>query len=196
MTFETKMTLIILYFSMFLVDAQLLFSFLTTRNDRLYSLESFLYSKCSLTIRLLAGTTQFLVMICTMTIGYQQIMISILVNSLVFTHNLVQHRRQKCISLSHVILIIVMALYYLVYLITSIKTTDPNMFVTNAYPVFVSCNTMIVVFASFLYVYSICLVKKAINQSSNYNFKYRKSFIMLTLYVVLIILEGIYLMTF
>ena len=70
------------------------------------------------------------------------------------------------------------------------------MFVDNAYPIFVGCNTIAVGVALYLYAYSICLARKAINESSNYNFTYRHSYIMITLYILLIVLEGIYLLTF
>ena len=57
MTILTKTTLCILYLSIALVNAQLLFFLLTTRANRMLKLEDFLYSKCSLNARLLVGTT-------------------------------------------------------------------------------------------------------------------------------------------
>ena len=96
-------------------------------------------------------------------IGYQQIQMSILVNSLVFTHNLVQHRKQKCISMAHILLIICFALYYTFYLIISIATDHPSSFVADTYPYFMAVDTMFVLVALLLYVYSICLIKQAIN---------------------------------
>ena len=92
--------------------------------------------------------------------------------------------------------VLVMVIYYVTFVVVSIKTKDPNMFVDNAYPIFVFCNSIAVGVALNLYAYSICLAKKAINESSNYNFTYRHSYIMVTLYVLLIVLECIYLLTF
>merc|ERR1712176_1503359 len=84
----------------------------------------------------------------------------------------------------------------MVYLIVSILTEDANTLVNETYPVIVCCNTFFIVVALYLYAYSICLVKKAINESSNYNFRYKKSYLMMTLYIALMALEALYLINF
>ena len=89
-----------------------------------------------------------------------------------------------------------MGVYFIIYVIVSAFAEDDNAFTNTAYPAFVTCNTVFVVVALYLYTYSICLVKRAINESSNYNFAYNKSYVMISLYILLILLEGVYLLTF
>ena len=98
--------------------------------------------------------------------------------------------------MAHLLLIVSFALYYIFYLIISITTDRPSSFVADTFAYFMAVDTIFVLVALLLYVYSISLVKQAINQSSNYNFKYKKGIIMLAIYSGLIVLEGIYLLTF
>ena len=88
-----------------------------------------------------------------------------------------------------------MSLYFLVYVFVSASARYPNAFVTNVYPIIVICNTIFILVALFLYTYAICLIKKAINQTSNYNFTNRMTYVMVSLYVTLFVLEVIYFLT-
>ena len=70
MTFETELTLALLYVSVVLVGIQLTIYMITTRGERMEYIDDFFYGRCALGARLLTGSTQFVLMMCTIIIGY------------------------------------------------------------------------------------------------------------------------------
>ena len=118
-----------------------------------------------------------------------------MINCLVFHHNLVQHRRQTQMILFQVILGIIFLVYFLLYLTISITAKNPEDFIRSAYPVFCLFDGGFVTIALALYTYSICLVRKAVNESSQYYFANKITYVVISLYVALVVLQGAYFLT-
>ena len=81
------------------------------------------------------------------------------------------------------------------YLVIQITTTDES-FIKSAYPGFCLANAGFITIALSLYTYSICLVRKAVNESSQYYFANKITYVVIFLYLSLMLLQGAYFLTF
>lgn len=155
----------------------------------------FLFSNCAEGARLLYGTTGFLVALSTFLIGYRQIRLAHMIQSIVMSGDLVAEDMKKKSDQLFKILLVALSIYFVLYLCVTIIVKDPNI-VTYLSISFNVINAIFTFGGLMLYFYTIMMLRNAINQCTSFKFDVGGTVVIFTLYLLILMLQIFYLLSY